>query len=112
MSDRAKAQQNDFQAEDIWGDHLIDLDARTLIDMQVAMTDPSSRKVRGKAFSQKDRDKIKGHIKKLAELHIVPFIKQKIRLYEENVFKTRKTVKQKFLSAFGFKAPERNDNDG
>lgn len=48
----------------------------------------------------------------MAELHLIPFVKQKIKILEENVFRTRKTVKQKFLSAFGFKAPERGENDG
>ena len=51
-------------------------------------------------------------MKKISELFLVPFIKGKIRSLEENVFKTRKTVKQKFLSAFGLKAPERGENDG
>jgi len=51
-------------------------------------------------------------MKKITELHLVPFIKNKIKTLEDNVFKTRKTVKQKFLSAFGFKAPERGEFDG
>lgn len=112
MSDKANAHNPDHFAEDLWSESHIDLDARTLIDMQVAMADPSARRIRGKCFSQQDRVKIRGHIKRITELFLVPFIKQKIRNLEENVFKTRKTVKQKFLSAFGFKAPERGENDG
>lgn len=37
--------------EDLWVDKYIDLDARNLIDMQVAMTEPSARKIRGRVFS-------------------------------------------------------------
>ena len=37
--------------EDLWIDKYIDLDARNLIDMQVAMTEPSAKKIRGKVFS-------------------------------------------------------------
>jgi hypothetical protein len=76
------------------------------------MADPQARNIRGKCFSQQDRQKLNNHIKKMAELHLIPFVKQKIKILEENVFRTRKTVKQKFLSAFGFKAPERGENDG
>lgn len=41
--------------DDLWVDKYIDLDARNLIDMQVAMTEPSARKIRGKVFSANDR---------------------------------------------------------
>jgi len=33
------------------------------------------------------------HVKKIAENHLIPFMKQKIKVLEENVSKTRKTVK-------------------
>jgi hypothetical protein len=97
---------------DIWSDSHVDLDARYFIDMQMAKANPSLKKIRGTCFSLNDRNKIKTHLKKITEIFLVPFIKQKIKNLEESVFKTRKTVKQKFLSAFGFKAPERNENDG
>ena len=39
------------QVEDLWVDKYIDLDARNLIDVQVAMAEPSARKIRGRVFS-------------------------------------------------------------
>lgn len=78
----------------------------------MAIKDPLAKTIRGRCFSNSDRERLANHMRKIAEMHIVPYIKQKIRSLEENVFKTRKTVKQKFLSAFGFKALERGENDG
>ena len=75
MSDRSKANSTDYRPEDLWQENYIDLDARTLIDMQVAITDPSTRKIRGKTFSLMDRTKIKAILKKISEQHLVPFMK-------------------------------------
>ena len=57
MSDLYKTgeDENAKPPEDLWADKYIDLDARNLIDIQVAMTDPSAKKIRGKVFSSKDR---------------------------------------------------------
>ena len=37
--------------EDIWSENSMDLDTRNLIDVQVAMADPSAKKIRGQGFS-------------------------------------------------------------
>ena len=54
MSDRGKANL-ETQTEDLWENRFIDLDERMLIDVQVAMADPSQQRIRGQVFSQKDR---------------------------------------------------------
>ena len=53
MSNRNKA--SDEPIEDLWAEKYIDMDARNLIDLQVAMTDPNEKRIRGKCFSQADR---------------------------------------------------------
>ena len=63
------------QMEDLWVDKYIDLDARNLIDMQVAMTEPSARKIRGKVFSANDRQKVKMQMKKAMEARLIPFMR-------------------------------------
>lgn len=90
--------------------HYIDLDARNLIDMQVAMTEPSARKIRGKVFTPQDRQKIKMQMKKVMETRLLPFMRQRIRILEESVAKTRKGIKNSIMNVF--KKPERNENDG
>lgn len=85
MSDRTRAHSADNKNEDIWLEKYIDLDSRALIDARVAMTDPSSRKVRGKAFSAADRLVVKAHIKRMAEAHLIPFMKTKIKTLDDVV---------------------------
>lgn len=112
ISDRAKASQKGTQNEDIWDEKFIDLDARTIIDARVAMTDPNAKKIRGAAFSQSDRQKIKSHLKRMADSHIIPFLKSKIRSLETSVEKQHKGVKNRLVSVFGLKTPERGESDG
>ena len=69
MSDKGNA---DAKNEDIWSDSHMDLDTRNLIDVQVAMADPSAKKIRGQGFSQTDRNKVKAHMKRIIEQHIIP----------------------------------------
>ena len=52
MSDKNNA---DAKNEDIWSENSMDLDTRNLIDVQVAMADPSAKKIRGQGFSPADR---------------------------------------------------------
>lgn len=47
--------QDQTKFEDLWDNKYIDLDARNLIDMQVAMTEPSAKKIRGKVITPQDR---------------------------------------------------------
>lgn len=54
MSDRGKVNA-DSQTEDLWENRFIDLDERMLIDVQVAMADPTQKRIRGQVFSQRDR---------------------------------------------------------
>jgi hypothetical protein len=49
MSNRSN--QSD-DAEDLWVEKYLDLDNRNFIDIQVAMADPSEKRIRGKCFSQ------------------------------------------------------------
>ena len=100
--------QNKF--EDLWDNKYIDLDARNLIDIQVAMTEPSARKIRGKVFTPQDRQKIHNQMKKVMESRILPFIRMRIRILEDSVAKTRKGIKNSIMNVF--KKPERNENDG
>jgi hypothetical protein len=44
MSDRNK-QEGPF--EDLWVEKYVDMDARNLIDIQVAMADPTEKRIRG-----------------------------------------------------------------
>jgi len=55
---------------------------------------------------------MRANMKKITENHLLPFMKQKIRTLEDNVNKTHKGFKNRFVSAFGLKAPERGENDG
>ena len=55
---------------------------------------------------------MKQHIKKMAEQHLIQFMKNKVKTLEENVAKTRKGVKNRFSSLLGLKTPERGENDG
>lgn len=96
--------------EELWPDKYIDLDARNLIDMQVAMTDPASRRVRGIVFSASDRSKVKTAMRKIIEERLVPFIRQRIKLTEESVGKTRKGSIN-FFKNFVKKA-ERSETEG
>ena len=41
--------------EDLWVDKYIDIDARNLVDVQIAMAAPHERKIRGTSFSTADR---------------------------------------------------------
>ena len=79
MSNRHAAAQGDAgpqePVEDLWVDKYIDLDARNLIDMQVAMTEPSARKIRGRVFSASDRQKIRTQMKKIMETRLIPFMR-------------------------------------
>ena len=88
----------------------MDLDTRNLIDVQVAMADPSAKKIRGQGFSQADRTKVKGHMRRIIEQHIIPSTQKKIRILDDSVTKTRKGLKNS-ISNF-FKKPERGENDG
>lgn len=54
MSDRSKI-NDPAPVDDLWIDKYIDLDARNLIDLQVAMADPNEKRIRGKCFSPQDR---------------------------------------------------------
>jgi trafficking protein particle complex subunit 8 len=108
MSDKGKVTEG--QVEDLWLDKYIDLDTRNLIDVQVAMADPSAKKIRGKAFSQQDRQRMYGHMRKVVEGHLLQFIRTRIRTLEETVAKTRKGFKNAFAGLF--KKAERGENDG
>lgn len=57
MSNRTK--QAEGPIEDLWVEKYIDMDARNLIDLQVAMADPNEKRIRGKCFSSADRQKVK-----------------------------------------------------
>ena len=54
MSNRGKPVDRS-QDEDLWVDKYIDIDARNLVDIQVAMAAPNEKKIRGAAFSPADR---------------------------------------------------------
>ena len=75
------------------------------------MADPSAKKIRGKVFSQADRQKMYGHLKKVVEGHLLQFIRQRIRTLEETVAKTRKGFKNALAGIFK-KASDRGENDG
>jgi len=109
MSDKGKPAD---EKSDIWDESLLDLNARMVIDARVAMTDPSAKKIRGRGFSQQDQLKVRTNLKKMTENSILPFLKNKIRVLEENVSKTHKGVKNRFISALGLKTPERGESDG
>ena len=64
--------------EQLWPDRLVDLDARNLIDMQVAITDPGAKRIRGACFTEQDRQQVKTACRKLIEERLVPFIKHRI----------------------------------
>lgn len=95
----------------MWIDKYIDIDARNLVDIQVAMAAPNEKKIRGAAFSPADRQKMKQHFKKIMEVRLMPFNRNKIRTLEESVAKTRKGIKNQ-LSNWLLKKPDRLENDG
>ena len=49
-------------------------------------------------------------MRKIIEVHLVPFIRTRIRTLEETVAKTRKGIKNSFTNFF--KKPDRGENDG
>jgi hypothetical protein len=71
MSNRNK--QVEGPIEDLWMEKYIDMDARNLIDLQVAMTDPNEKRIRGQCFSSADRQKVKTHMRKIVESRLMPF---------------------------------------
>jgi hypothetical protein len=50
-------------------------------------------------------------MKKIIEVHMMPFIRKRIRDLEESVAKTRKGVKNRFMSVFKATS-DRGENDG
>lgn len=110
MSNRGKDFSNQH-LDDLWDNSYIDLDERMLIDVQMGMVDPNQKKIRGQVFSQKDRDIARKNVKKLIEVHMMPFIRTKIRTLEDSVAKTRKGVKNRLFSVFKA-ASDRLENDG
>jgi hypothetical protein len=72
MSDRGKTEG---PVDDLWVEKYIDLDARNLIDLQVAMADPNEKRIRGKCFSAQDRSKVKAHMRKIVESRLMPFVR-------------------------------------
>ena len=91
MSNRNK--QSEGPIEDLWVEKYIDMDARNLIDLQVAMADPNEKRIRGQCFTSADRLKVKTHMRNIAEKRLMPFARQRIRSLEETVAKTRKGIK-------------------
>ena len=91
MSNRNK--QSEAPIEDLWVEKYIDMDARNLIDLQVAMADPNEKRIRGQCFTSADRLKVKTHMRNIAEKRLMPFARQRIRSLEETVAKTRKGIK-------------------
>ena len=110
MSDRNKPSNND-KLPDLWLDKYIDIDARNLIDVRMAMTDPAAKKIRGKVFSTNDRIKVAQVVRKIAELHLMPFVRGKIRTLEDVVSKSRKGIRNTLFNTF-IKKNERGENDG
>lgn len=66
--------------------------------------------IRGRSFSQNDRNAIKTTLKKLIEKQILPFIEKKIRNLEVSISNTKKGLKNQLKSLW--KKPERGENDG
>ena len=64
MSDISKINETG-KCEDLWNEKYIDLNQNVLIDYQVAMIEPSAKKIRGRCFSPADRQKVSGQVKKM-----------------------------------------------
>ena len=106
----AKKTQEDQPLSNTWTEDHLDIDTRNLIDSHVGRADPSQVKIRGKCFTEQDKLKIRGAIKKIVDSQMIPFIRQKVRDLDESIGNTRKGFKNS-ISMF-FKKPERGENDG
>jgi hypothetical protein len=90
--------------EDLWS-QLTDLDEQGL--MQELHLESQ---IRGRSFTQDDREKISATLKRLTEKSVLPFIEKRVRNLEISIANTRKGIKNQFKNLW--KKAERGENDG
>ncbi len=66
--------------------------------------------LRGRSFSQEDRDQLQKLIRRMIEKQILPGIEKRIRALELSIANTRKGIKNQFKNLW--KKTERGENDG
>jgi hypothetical protein len=79
--------------------------------MQVAMSDPSVRKVRGKIFSKENRINLTMVMRKFVDVRVISWFKNRIRIFDEIVGKTKRKFTVKIASFFKSNN-DRAENEG
>ncbi len=79
--------------------------------MQVAMSDPSVRKVRGKIFSKENRINLTIAMRKFVEGRVISWFKNRIRIFDDIVAKSKRNLKVKILNMFKSNN-DRAENEG
>lgn len=102
----SRSQETIPPLDDLWV-RLTDLDEQGLM-MELNME--NGPLLRGRSFSETDRDQIQAVLKRMIEKQVLPFIEKRIRMLETNIANTRKGIKNQFKSLW--KKSERGENDG
>ena len=64
------------------------------------MSDPSVRKVRGKIFSKENRINLTIAMRKFVEGRVISWFKNRIRIFDDIVAKSKRNLKVKILNMF------------
>jgi hypothetical protein len=75
------------------------------------MSDPSVRKVRGKIFSKENRINLTIAMRKFVEGRVISWFKNRIRIFDDIVAKSKRNLKVKILNMFKSNN-DRAENEG